>query len=64
MFGKEDDPVNDEYNPNDDGSPIYVDESIGDLNYLSDLEVHNKYKYLFSLLLIDSNQDSLFLSSY
>jgi len=53
IFGKEDDSVNDEFDPNDDGSPIYVDELIGDLNDLPDLEVNNiKFIFFFFIKII------------
>ena len=39
IFRKGNDSNDEEFDPNDDGSPIYVDEAIGDLNNLNDFEV-------------------------
>ena len=39
ILRKENDSENEEFDPNDDGSPIYVDELLGDLNNLKELEV-------------------------
>ena len=44
IFRKGNDSNDDEFDPNDNGSPIYVDESIGDLTYLNELEVIFKLK--------------------
>ena len=40
IFGREDESIDDEFDPNDDGSSIYVDKLVGDLNDLLDLEVY------------------------
>ena len=40
IFRKENDSDNEELDPRDDGSPIYVDELLGDLKDLKKLEVN------------------------
>ena len=53
IFGREDESIDDEFDPNDDGSPIYVDKMIGDLKMLPALEVIYEKNFFFSVSLFN-----------
>lgn len=51
ILRKENDSENEEFDPNDDGCPIYVDELLGDLNNLKELEVMIFFKLKITIYL-------------
>ena len=56
---RKDDSKDKETDPDDDGSPIYVDELVGDLNVLNKKEV--SYSRFFPKYVIYLNYDKFFL---